>query len=81
MQVVDVQLHYATDCKLDRFVNGPLIYKPVIHFLNTTVKWSCLETRLNFESWPNGLEVQQKVYKQPKLHESCINLLNKQPVL
>ena len=57
MQLVDVQLHYATDCKLDRFVNGPLVYKQVIHFLNSKVVLSRNQAKW-FESWSNGLEVQ-----------------------
>ena len=41
-----------TDFKLDQFVNRPLVYTPVIQFLNWLarfqlykVKWSSLETR------------------------------------
>ena len=56
MQLVDVQLHYATDYKLDRFVNGPLI-----RFLNRLAHFKVVLSRNQaewFESWPNGLEVQ-----------------------
>ena len=45
---------WRTDCKLDQFVNRPLVYIPVIQFLNWLarfqlykVKWSHLENRQN----------------------------------
>ena len=46
-----------TDCKLDQFVNGPPVYKPVNRF---SVIQSEVVPFINraeqFESWLNGLE-------------------------
>ena len=78
-----------TDCKLELFVNGAPLYKPIIQFLNWLARFqlykvnlSCLETRPNGlkAGWINGLEAGSIFYKQPKWHESCTSLPNKQPV-
>ena len=57
--------------QLDQFVNGPMVYKPIIPFLNLLThfqlykaKWSHLETRLNSlkacQRSSNGLEANMK---------------------
>lgn len=35
-----------TDCKLDQFVNGPRVYKPVIQFLNLVARFQFYKTTL-----------------------------------
>ena len=66
-----------TDCKLDQFVNGPPVYKPVIQFLNGLAcfqlyiaKWSRLETR------PNGLKAGRMSWKLYKLAKQTARGLN-----
>ena len=46
-----------TNCKLDQFVNGPLVYKPVVQFLIIQSEVVPFRNQAKqFESWPNGSE-------------------------
>ena len=63
-----------TDCKLNQFVNGPPVYKPVSLVGPLSIIHSEVVPFRNqaerFESWPNGLEAGRMVYKQPERHEA-----------
>ena len=52
-----------TNCKLDQFVNGPPVYKPVIQFLNWLAGFQLYKQVIpfmnqaeRFESWLKGLQ-------------------------
>ena len=36
---------WQTDCKLDQFVNGPPVYKPVIQFLNWLARFQLYKAK------------------------------------
>ena len=86
--MVKILYMLRADYKLEQFVNGPLVYKPVIPFLNLLAHFSNIQSEVvpfeNLakwcEDWLNGLEAGWLVYKYPEWHESCTNLPNKPPM-
>ena len=43
--VFDFVLMLRTDCKLDQFVNGPPVYKPVNRFLNWLARFQLYKAK------------------------------------
>ena len=81
-----------TNCKLEKFVNGPPVYKLIIQFLKWLVcfqlyeaKWSNSQTRLNslaeqLRSWLNGLQTVHTAWKLYLLAEQTARGSNDQMI-